>query len=256
MIGVYKQIFILLIISFFWFDSVSAESRVNVGGYIFPPFVEESDDGLVSGITIDMLEALNLIQDKYKFHFVLTSPRRRYQSFKHNSFDMLFFEDIQWEWEQHSIEATQVFLTGGEVFIALKENVKAKDYFNQLNDKSIAGVLGYHYQFAQFNSDPDYLKSKLNIYLSSDIDRNIQLVLKGRIDVAIVTKSYLNKFLLENSAVRSKLAISKKLDQEYHHTILVRKGTIPGVVEMNALIDKLIETGEFTKILNKYGIEQ
>lgn len=254
MINTQKMIILLIILMFFWSGSLLAATPVNVGGYIFPPFVEKSDDGKISGITIDMIEALNQIQNEYTFQFVFTSPIRRYKLFNDNYFDMLFFEDLSWGWQSQFVESTKVFLKGSEVFITLRENTKDENYFNTLDNKSIAGILGYHYKFANFNADPEFLKSNFNMSLSSDIDKNIRLVLKDRIDLAIVTKSYLEKYLLSNNSAKSKLFISKKIVQQYNHTILIRKGLIPDTAEMDILIDELICSGKFQKILNKYGI--
>ena len=44
----------------------------------------------------------------------------------------------------------------------------------------MVGILGYHYSFAQFNVDPNFLMSNYNLYLSSNPDTNIRLVLKDR----------------------------------------------------------------------------
>ena len=118
------HIFILLCVS-----SLSAAEKVNVGGYIFPPFVEKDNKGNISGITIDLIDSMNKIQDEYHFNFVLTSSRRRYVSFEEGEFDILFFESILWGWQETNIEATKVFLKGGEVFVALKSKAKNQNYF-------------------------------------------------------------------------------------------------------------------------------
>lgn len=253
---VLKGIIPLFTIAFLWAGSVSAVTPVKIGGYIFPPFVEKASDGKFSGITIDMIKALNHIQSEYDFQFVFTSPRRRYQGFETKSYDMLFFESIHWGWQKQPIKPTKVFLKGGEVFIALKKIAKNQTYFKSLKDKSKVGMLGYHYSFAQFNADPNFLKKNHKMYLTNDSDTNIKLVLNGRRDIAIVTKSYLDKYLKSDSSAKSKLLVSAKLDQEYNHTILVRKGSTPDVAKMNALLDQLSQTGELKKVFKKYGITQ
>ena len=243
------HIFILLCIG-----NLSAAEKVNVGGYVFPPFVEKDDKGNISGMTLDLIDSLNKVQNEYHFTFVLTSSRRRYVSFEQGEFDILFFESILWGWQKAPIEATKVFLEGGEVFIALKSKAKNQHYFINIKSKSIAAMLGYHYNFADFNADPEFLRSKFDIHLSSNEKMNIQLVLLGRMDIAIVTKSYLDRFLLDNPSAKSKLLISTKMDQEYKHTILIKKNSPLSVTKMNNLLDKLVQTGEYKKTLQKYGI--
>ncbi|RHW75343.1 ABC transporter substrate-binding protein [Colwellia sp. RSH04] len=250
----------LLLISLFVFiylfiSKLYAAENIIVGGYIFPPFVEKDNNGKTKGITLDLIKSLNEIQNKYHFSFILTSARRRYLAFEQKQFDALFFENILWGWQNHPVQASKVFLFGGEVFIALKSKAKTQNYFNSLEERSISAMLGYHYKFADLNSEPNYLRSKFNIHLSTDEKMNIQLVLSNRMDIAIVTKSYLDRFLLENPSTKSKLLISRKLDQEYKHTILLRKEVSLDIDEMNSFIDKLVETGKLKTVLNKYGIK-
>jgi len=250
-----KKIFIAHLFILLFVGNLSAAEQVNVGGYIFPPFVEQDDKGNVYGMTLDLIDALNKVQNEYRFSFVLTSSRRRYLAFEQGEFDALFFESALWGWQDTHIEATEVFLKGGEVFIALASNAKTQDYFNSIKNKSIAAMLGYHYSFAGFNSDPDFLRSTFDIQLSTDEKLNIQLVLLGRMDLAIVTKLYLDKFIIDNPSAKSKLLISQKMDQKYKHTILIKKSSNLNIAKMKRLLDKLIQTGEYSKLLQKYGIE-
>jgi len=249
-----KKLFAIHILILSCCSSLSATEVVNVGGYIFPPFVEKDEKGNISGMTLDLIDSLNTTQNTYHFNLILTSSRRRYVSFQQGQFDMLFFENKLWGWQNTPTQATKVYLKGGEVFIALRSKAKSQDYFNNLKGKSIAAMLGYHYSFAGLNADPEFLRSKFNISLSTDERMNIQLVLLERMDVAIITKSYLDRFLINNPSAYSKLLISNKMDQEYEHTILVRKNTNPNVVKMNMLLDKLVQSGEYEKILQRYGI--
>ena len=65
--------------------SVMAEERiiVNVGMYPFAPFVETSqgtnNELQPSGMTIDLISALNQSQKKYSFEAIQIPPKRRYQ---------------------------------------------------------------------------------------------------------------------------------------------------------------------------------
>jgi len=252
MLKKFTAIFILFVLTS---ATVSAAEEVNVGGYIFPPFVEKDEKGKISGMTVDLIDALNKIQSDFTFKLVLTSSRRRYVAFEQGQFDVLFFESLVWGWENTPIDSSKVFLKGGEVFIALASKAKNQNYFKNLKDKSISAMLGYHYQFAGFNADPDYLRSHYNIHLSSNEKTNIQLVLAGQMDVAIVTKSFLDRFVQDTPDAKTKLIVSEKLDQEYNHTVLLRKDINLSVEKMNQLIDKLTQSVEYSKILDKYGIK-
>jgi polar amino acid transport system substrate-binding protein len=92
--------------------------------------------------------------------------------------------------------------------------------------------------------------------LTPDNDRNIKLLLEERGDIAVVTKAYLQSFLLVNPGVKSRLLISDNLDQVYNHTVLLRPGILPNIDEINAMLSDLKKTGEMQKLLEKYGINE
>jgi hypothetical protein len=92
--------------------------------------------------------------------------------------------------------------------------------------------------------------------LTPDNDRNIKLLLKETGDIAVVTKAYLQRFLLVNPGVKSRLLISDNLDQVYNHAVLLRPGILPSLDEVNAMLDELKKTGGMKKLFEKYGINQ
>ncbi len=80
-------------------QAIAETETVNVGGYVFPPFVEEISNQYV-GITIDLISEMNSFQNKYKFQFVSTSPKRRFRAFDKGTFDLIMFEDKNWGLER------------------------------------------------------------------------------------------------------------------------------------------------------------
>ncbi len=201
--------------------------QVQVGGYEFPPFVIVKD-GKTTGLTFDFIRELNRFQNKYIFKFILTTPNRRYSDFNKKYFDLLFFESKHWGWDSYETESSNIFLKGGEVYIARHQPGRDQSYFKVLHNKKLLGILGYHYRFANFESDPTKLKKRFDIGLTSTHSGNILSIIFGRADIAIVTESYLKMFLFRHPHYRHKLIISEHYDQEYHHSILIRKGFIPG----------------------------
>jgi len=244
----------IIFLLFFFCDLKIKAATVKVGGYIFPPFIEEMQDNYF-GMALDLIEAMNKFQDKYKFQFVLTSSKRRYIDFETKRYDMILFESINWGWKDKDIQASKVFLKGGEVYITIAKPTKNQNFFNNLKNKSIGGYLGYHYGFANFNADEDFLKKSFNIELTTSHERNIKKVILERIDIAVITKSYLNNYIIRNPYIKNKILISDKLDQEYNHTILVRKNIKPGIKEINELLTNMKTENVLSDIWKKYGIE-
>ncbi|WP_425562137.1 substrate-binding periplasmic protein [Litoribacillus peritrichatus] len=234
----------------------SASETVKVGGYIFPPFVEEDSEGNLSGMTFDMINAFNAIQDQYHFEFVLTASNRRYLSFQKKEYDLIFFENKVWGWKGYPVKPSKVYLKGSEVYIALKKPKRTQHYFNSLEGKKLVGIRGYHYGFANFNSNEQYLNENFNILLTSDHQGSVNMISSGRGDIAVVTKSFLQKLFKAQPLLQETLLVSEILDQEYHHTILVRDNSVPTVQEINLFLDKLESLEHLKTIWSKYGITE
>lgn len=241
----------------FWIglsSQIWAAQTILVGGYVFPPYVETDQDER-RGITFDLIEAMNAFQHDFHFEFVLTSPPRRYDDFDKGRFDAIFFEDIAWGWQEKGVDASRVFLKDGEVFLTKASPEKTQAYFDDLAGKSIAGYIGYHYAFADFNADPKFLEQQFNMQLSNNHQGNIEKVLIGRADVAIITKSYLQRYLKEHPEAQDQIFISAKVDQEYRHTILIRTGGALTVEKINQLLTDMEQQGVLSQLWKRYGLE-
>lgn len=231
---------------------------VNVGGYTFPPFLVVPDDPFDKphGMAMDIIDVLNAHQTKYNFQFIATTPKGRYRSFKRNSFDVIFFESKKWGWQEYPVDQSESFLSGGEVYIAYKKEGRDQSFFDNLKNKKMMAILGYHYGFANFNSDEIYLRENFDIYLTSSHENSIRGLFSrnGIADVAVVTKSYLDQYLSRYPKYRDKLLISDRVDQVYEHTVLVRQGHELTVDEINRYLKELSDNGSLQKIWSKYGV--
>ena len=235
-------------------DYVKNRTTVYIGGYEFAPFVTLDTNNEAHGITKDLIHALNDIQDEYNFRFVLTSPKRRYQSFKQGSFDLMLFESKVWGWKNTNTDFSKVYLNGGEVYITIDDGKKDKTYFNNFSNKKLAIMRGYHYGFADFNSDEDFLITNFKTAIVNSNSTIFKMLLAGRADIGVVTMSYIDLYFQNNPTQKKKFLISNKLDQVYNHTVLVRKNTRPNVRDINNLLSKLKRDGHLQKIWKKYGL--
>ncbi len=228
-----------------------AEAKVvRVGGYPFLPFVDPSSNG----VTKDLIKALNGFQTRYQFQFVPTSANRRYTDLANSKFDLIFFENIQWGWDAKSVATTKVFLKGdGEVYVALAKPGRDQHFFDKVQDKHLLAVLGYHYAFANFEGDRNKLAAKYKISFCGDNEVSIKQLLSEKGDIAILTKSYLDSYILKNPTVKSRLLVSTKFDQHYEHTAIVKKGNTPSAEDIQLLLEKMEQAGELNKVWRQYG---
>ncbi|WDE07582.1 transporter substrate-binding domain-containing protein [Thalassomonas viridans] len=235
-------------------QQLSARTQVNVGGYYYPPFVEVSS-GKVSGITLTMLEMLNRQQNQYQFNFVLTTAKQRYQDFSDKKYDMIFFENPAWDWQDFPLEISDVYLTGEEIFIALQKPGRGQKYFDNITDKLIAGILGYHYRFLDYNIDELELTLNYEIVLSENHQDNLDLLFAEKVDVVIINRSYLQQYFHRHPKKKNKLLLSDKLDQRYTHCTLIRKNSPITVKSFNLLLKQLKNNGSLKHLWQQFGLE-
>lgn len=253
--------FLAMLLTTAWTYSAKADEviRVPVGMYPFSPFVDieraPNNTQQLSGMTIDLITALNQTQKKYHFEALQIPAKRRYHLYKEKHYDVIFYENKNWGWENIDIQTSDTYQYGGEVYVALKKPGRGQEYFDDFSGKRMMGILGFHYGFSDFSTNEEYLTKHFYMHFSYDNSKNITLLLKERGDIAVVTKAYLQRYLLEHPQEKDKLLISEKLDQEYRHTVLVRPGIKPTVDEINHMLENLRQSGALAKLWKKYGIE-
>ena len=230
----------------------TAAILVKVGGYEFPPFVEGS-----RGVTHDLIALLNDSQSEYRFVFQATSARRRYQDFDQGVFDVMLFESLSWGWKDKPVDSSQVYLRGdGEVFVALAAQGRDERFFERLKEHSLVVVNGYHYGFADFDSDRNNLRKRFDVTFADTPEAMLRMLLAGRAEIAVVTRSYLQAFLRRQPQRVPALLMSERFDQLYAHTALLRQGGPISASSFDALIRQLDRSGRLQELWSRYGISE
>jgi len=237
-----------------WGLPAQAVQVVRVGAAHFPPYTIRPENGADTGLLPELVQALNHSQSDYRFELVPTSIPRRFGDFKEGRTDMAIFENPDWGWKDIPHTTVDMGLEDAEIFVAQKEPGRQQNYFADLKGKRLALYSGYHYEFANFNADPKYLAETYNATLTYSHDSNLLMVLRGRADIALVTRSYLFDYLLRNEKVRDELLVSQRIDQIYHHyAILSPKAPITGEA-FGKLLQGLRDNGQMLKIFDPYKI--
>ncbi|UQS13160.1 ABC transporter substrate-binding protein [Pseudomonas sp. HS6] len=237
-----------------WVLPAQAVQVVRVGAAHFPPYTIRPENGADTGLLPELVAALNSAQSDYRFELVPTSIPRRFGDFKEGRTDMAIFENPDWGWKDIPHTTVDMGLEDAEIFVAENEPGRQQNYFADLKGKRLALYSGYHYEFANFNADPKYLSETYNATLTYSHDSNLLMVLRGRADIALVTRSYLFDYLLRNEKVRDELLVSQRIDQIYHHyAILSPKAPITGEA-FGKLLQGLRDSGQMLKIFDPYKI--
>lgn len=227
-----------------------AAQQVRVGAAHFPPYTVRPESGADTGLLPQLVEALNQLQTDYQFVLVPTSIPRRFNDFKEGRVDMAIFENPDWGWKDIPHTDVDMGLEDAEIFVAQKKPDRDENYFKDLAGKRLALYSGYHYEFANFNADPKYLADSYNATLTYSHDSNLLMVLRGRADIALVTRSYLSDYLLRNEKVGEQLLVSQRIDQVYHHYAILRPMAPISGETFAKLLQGLRDNGQMLKIFD------
>lgn len=232
----------------------SASQVVRVGAAHFPPYTVRPESGVDTGLLPQLLVALNQLQSDFTFVLVPTSLARRFGDLKQGRIDMAIFENPSWGWQDVPHTAVDMGLEDAEVFVAQRQASGEQGYFSDLRGKRLALFSGYHYAFADFNPDAQFLASHYNAKLTYSHDSNLLMVLRGRADIALVTRSYMTDYLLRNESLGSQLLVSERIDQVYHHFALIRPSAAITGQAFGELLQGLRDNGQLLKIFDPYKI--
>jgi len=231
-----------------------AAQLVRIGAAHFPPYTVRPESGADTGLLPQLVEALNAAQSDYQFVLVPTSIPRRFGDLKQGRVDMAIFENPAWGWEDIPHTAVDMGLEDAEIFVAQRLPDRQQSYFADLSGKRLALFSGYHYEFANFNAEPQYLAKNYNATLTYSHDSNLLMVLRGRADIALVTRSYLNDYFLRNPNVAKELLASDRIDQVYHHYAILRPAAPISGEAFGKLLQGLRDSGQMLRIFDPYKI--
>nr|WP_255263342.1 transporter substrate-binding domain-containing protein [Pseudomonas aegrilactucae] len=234
---------------------VCAQEEIKIGAAHFPPYTVRPEQGADTGLLPDLIKALNRVQDDYRFVLVPTSIPRRFRDFEEGRIDMAIFENPEWGWKGIRYVKVDIGLEDAEVFVTHNIDGRDQTYFQPLEGKRLALYSGYHYAFAGFNADPQYLKDTFQATLTYSHDSNLKMVQHDRADVALVTRSYLNDFLQRNRKYQGQFLVSHNVDQVYHHFALLRPQAPISGEAFAQLLQRLRENGQLLEIFRPYQIE-
>ncbi len=196
------------------------ETEITVGVYHFPPIASVDDNGEPTGLLGDLLQELEQANPTVSFRVFHTSPKRRYLDFEAGLYDVIFFDDLE--------------------------------------QRSIVAISGYHYGFTGYETDNSVLEQKFNIEFSDSHSRNIKLIKADRpsvAEVAIVSHSYLQRHLTRHPEDWDELLVSKKPDQRYQLSIIARKGGTASADEMLRLLAPLVDNGRYRHLVENWGLQ-
>ena len=245
---------LLLTLGMVWLTPVWAVQEVRVGAAHFPPYTVRPERGDDIGLLSQLLNALNQLQSDYRFVPVPSSIPRRVRDFERGRVDMMMFENPAWGWQAFAHTAVDMGLEDAEVFVARQQPDRQQSYFDELNGKRLALFSGYHYAFAGFNPAPKFLADSFGATLTYSHESNLLMVLRGRADIALMTRSNLIKMLRCDPQVQAQVLVSERIDQIYRHYALLRPEAPIQSGQFAQMMQKLRDNGQLKAIFAPYKI--
>lgn len=231
-----------------------AQQEVRIGAAHFPPYTVRPEKGADSGLLPQLVAALNQLQSAYRFVIVPTALPRRFQDLKQGRIDMAIFENPQWGWQDIDHITVDMGLEDAEVFVALRENGRGQGYFDSLEGKRLALFSGYHYAFAGFDADQAWLSRHFDATLTYSHESNLLMIVRGRADIAPITRSYLIDYLGHNPQAADKLMMSERVDQVYHHYAILRPDAPIDAQTLRGYLRQLHDNGDLQRIFQPLRI--
>ncbi len=233
-------------------ESRDSRPLILVGGYDFPPYIRLHNQHPPSGLSIMLLDAIAARHPEYRFLFVPTSIHNRYAAFSRGRFQMMLFENPQWGWSKLNPQPHFIPLPfeDSEIYIAKAEKNRDEQFFNQLNNKQMLLVEGYHYPglWQELGGPPKRVR-----YVSSNHEV-LQGILKGRADIAPLTRSMLERYLAKYPNKRRQLMISGLRVQHYDHHILLAGDAAIKETELIATLEALRAEGVLEKLSRQFSL--
>lgn len=235
--------------------AVVAETRIVVGAYYYPPIVQVSPQGQPEGLLADLLTALEQRHPDYIFEVFQTSPKRRYLDFEAGRYDVIFFESPDWQWSDMDALISPPLLTDADQYVALNKPGRDQRFFDNIEERAIVAMYGYHYAFADLETDARKLMERFRIEFSDSHERNLKLIKADRpsvAEVAVVSRSYLQLHFQAHPEDRDRLLISETPDQTYQLSVITRPDAPLTSREMMALLAPLIQDGSYQALVEKW----
>ncbi|QSP95700.1 transporter substrate-binding domain-containing protein [Marinobacter salinisoli] len=235
-----------------------ADTVITFGAYHFPPIADVDHNKQPRGLLGDLIPALEAAHDDLDIRIFHTSPKRRYLDFEAGLYDVILFESADWGWATRAASISEPILVEEEVYVALDKPGRGQSFFDDIASRSIIAMSGYHYGFADRETDPEELQKRFKIEFSDNHNRSLQLIKADRPSVAeitIINRSFLHNHWSQKNGTGPSLLISEKPDQRYVLRIVARKDSPLTAAQVFGLLRPLIADGSYAELVSKWGLQ-
>ncbi|MES3020652.1 MAG: transporter substrate-binding domain-containing protein [Pseudomonadota bacterium] len=237
-------------------DAAPARVKVVVATDSWGQLMYLDKKNVPSGVLADFVNKMNVVQDKFGFELVIYPRLRVDSAFIAKEADVYPLRTMAWTKPALNLLPTKTILTSGDVYFARRNNrFGGAKVFQNLREKNIAGVRGYHYELFDNNPDEAYLRKHFKVYLFGGNEQVVRFVVGDRADVGIVPEVILARYL-EDPKMRAQIIVGPEPDSVVELSNLVRRDGPISVEQMNAIVDLLVKSGDVARLKLKLSIER
>ena len=228
-------------------------TSVRVALYPYEPFVAVDEQGQFHGLAADLITLLNSHQQELHFTSYPISPKRRFDAFEQHEFDIILFENPQWGWQNIEHQISEPFFYDRDVYVALQGEDRDESYFNDISRLKILAISGFHYGFAEFNADEQYLEQNFDIVFSWSYMKNLEMLCDRQGDVTIISWAYLRDFIQKHPDKAADFLISQRSDNQFKHQAIIHPRSPADSGKLNRIFSELKTNGHLAELFQRYN---
>lgn len=226
---------------------------VKVGAYDYG-VVYFFEDGKPKGIVPTLIKMLNELQDDYQFQLAETSSRRRYRAVMAGDVDLLLLESSTWEWKKHDVQFSDPIVRERDLYLTLSDHPDSKTLLADVTHYPMLCVLGFHYAFADNNSDPEYLRQNFDVLLRYNEKEVLSGLLAQEAPIGIVSAGFLARQIVGDPGLRDLIVIGKQPDAEYDLVSVISNKSVISRDQFNQLLEQVMASGEVERLWQQLHI--
>lgn len=192
-----------------------------------------------TGFAHDLVRRLNEVQGDYHFVTVETSSRRRYNDLASGRIDMILLQNPDWNWRGRDVGFSTPIVWEYDILVAGRALVPGPSYFNNVLERSIAGVLGFHYKFADFRDDPKQLTRLLDISLLYNEPEVLEAVIRGDAEIGVVSAGFMSRKFSHVADLADRIAMGPRADNSYQLASVISRNAPITVERYNSYLNDL-----------------
>jgi len=229
----------------------SERTEIIVGMSTRPPFLDIYGK---TGAGPEILQALNLVQEKFHFKFKEVATKRKQQSFQELWVDVSMWDNLDWGWKGYQVDASIPILEASDIFIT-KKSENSGQLFIDLEQQKIVIVNGYHYHFLGYETDVNKINEKFDVIQVRTEEAAIRMVESERATVAVVCDSSYLWYIKRKNLDDTVFDRAPFVDASYTRHFVVPKSAPITVIELNEILKSAHDKGLLLPIYKRYGLK-